>query len=183
MAENSDFMKWQTAGHEVMYDRSTYRHKAFRKHFASDAIIKVDGVPLLLHGKTVKVADTFPERADLALDEDGNLVTQHEFSRRYKDWLTWFSWNEATDLSAEPIPGVLEYVTATYDRFSESRGLVEINFDARKPAEEVATHKYDPNSDKLIEMAETQATIAKGLEYLLEQNLNKRGPGRPPKDE
>lgn len=177
-----DAIRWQTAGHEVMHERNTFRHRAYRKDFAPDAVVKVDGIPLILNGSVVKVSELFPERADLALDMDGNLLQQHEFSRRYVDWLQWFTWHEATDITAEPVPDVLDFINRTRDIFNESGGMIPIHFDARKPAEDVPTHRYDPNSDKLIEIAETQATLAEGVKFLLEQNLNKRGPGRPPKE-
>ncbi len=176
-----DAIRWQTAGHEYIPERNLYRHRAYRKEFAPGIAVKLDGVPLIVEGCLVKTEELLPERADLALDMDGNILPQHEFERRYIDWLQWFTWHEATDLTAEPIPNVLDFVLKAKDVFSESNGLIPIHYDARKPAE-IATHRYDPMSDKMIEIAETQATIAKGLEFLLEQNLNKRGPGRPPKE-
>lgn len=177
-----DAIRWQTAGHEFIAERHVYRHRAYRKSFSPDAVVKADGVPLIFGGSVIKVSSLLPERADLALDMDGNLLSQNEFERRYQDWLQWFSWHEATDLSAEPVPDVLDFVTKTPDVFNESRGLIPINYDARKPAEELPTHRYDPTADKMIEIAESMPAIAKGLEFLLEQNLQKRGPGRPPKE-
>lgn len=177
-----DTLRWQVAGHEVIYDRNTFRHKAYRKDFPKGTVVKIEGVPFITAGgKILKTEDIFPERGDLCLDMDANIIPQHEFARRYREFLEWYSWIESTDLLVEPVPGVADYISMTYDSFSESRGFIPIGFDARKPAEAVATHRYDPNTDKLVEIAETQATMTDALKFLLEKNLNKPGPGRPRK--
>ena len=173
-----DSLRWQVAGHEVIYDRNTFRHKAYRKDFAPGTLVKVDGVPVITAGgKVLCTDDIFPERGDLCLDMDANIVPQHEFERRYKAFLEWFTWIESTDLLVEPVPDVAQYVSMTYDTFSESRGFVPIGFDARKKAEGDATHRYDPIEDKMVEIAETQKVMAEVLKAMTE----KRGPGRPPK--
>lgn len=173
-----DSLRWQVAGHEVIYDRNTFRHKAYRKDFPAGTLVKIQGVPFItVAGKVLCTDDIFPERGDLALDSDANIIPQHEFARRYREFLEWFSWIESTDLLVEPVPGVEEYISMTYDSFSESRGYVPIGFDARKKPEQIATHKYDPSSDKLVEIAHTQEVMADVLKMLVE----KRGPGRPPK--
>jgi hypothetical protein len=180
--KQSDTVRWQVAGHEVLYDRSTFRHKAYRKDFERGTYVKYEGVPFITSvGKALKTEDLFPERADLCLDSDANVVSQMEFEKRYRQFLEWFTWVESTDVSVEPVPDVLDYLSQTSDSFSESRGLVTIGYDARKPAEDLPTHKYDPNSDKLVEIVESQAVMTEALKLLLEKNLNKPGPGRPKK--
>jgi len=177
-----DSLRWQVAGHEVIYDRNTFRHKAYRKDFPKGTVVKIEGVPFITSGgKALKTDDIFPERGDLCLDMDANILPQHEFEKRYREFLEWYTWIESTDLLVEPIPSVGDYVSMTYDSFSESRGFVPVGFDARKPAEEISTRRYDPISDKLVDMAETQATMGDALKFLLEKNLNKPGPGRPRK--
>lgn len=171
------FVKWTAAGHEVISERGLFRHKSFKKAFPRDAVVKVDGAPLMNYGKPVKIADLLPERADLALDADGNVVSQEEFGRRYLQWLGWFSFVEGSDITAEPVPGVLDYLIRVPDRFSESPGFVDVNYDARVPAPE-KTHEYDAATDRLIPIVEKQG---KALEFLLEKAT--RGPGRPRKDE
>jgi hypothetical protein len=178
-----DTVRWQIAGHEVIFDRGTFRHKAYRKDFPKGTIVKRDGVPFITSaGKVLKTDDIFPERADLALDSDANIIPQHQFDRNYKQFLGWYTWIESTDINVEPIPSVEDYVSQTYDTFSESKGFVTIGYDAKKLPEQVRTHQYDPNTDKLVEIAATQAVMTDALKHLLEENLKpKRGPGRPPK--
>lgn len=175
-------MKVITAGHEVIPERSTFRHKGYRKDFAKGTIVKIEGCPYITEfGAVLKTDDIFPERADLCLDVDGNLVSQQEFQRRYIEHLSWFDRPEGSEVELEPIPNVTEYVSKTYDVFNESGSMVTIGYDARKPAETVPTHQYDPRKDELVEIQETQKMMADILAKLAEQP-ERRGPGRPPKE-
>lgn len=177
-------LRWTAAGHEVIHDRMVFRHKLLRKDLAPDALVRFqDGSPIISHGKSVRVSDLLPERADVALDGDGKLFGETEFTKRYHEYARWFQYVEGTDLSCEPVPDPLTYILATPDTFSESPGFVEIHYDARKPAEQEATHKYDPIRDQMVEITEAQKTQGKAIEVLLEQVLEKRGPGRPRKEE
>lgn len=175
-------MKVLTAGHEVIPERNCYRHKGYRKEFDRDAIVKIDGVPFITEfGAVLKVKDIFPERADLCLDIDANLVSQQEFERRYIEYLAWFDRPEGSEVELEPIPCVTDFIAKTYDVYSESGSMVTIGYDARKPAETVPTHQYDPRNDKMVEIEATQQKVVEILARLTEQ-AERRGPGRPPKE-
>lgn len=175
-------MKVLTAGHEVIPERNCYRHKGFRKDIDRNTIVKIDGVPFMTEfGAVLRVKDIFPERADLCLDIDGNLVSQQEFERRYLEYLAWFDRPEGSEVELEPIPSVTMYISMTYDVFSESGSMVPIGYDARKPAETVPTQQYDPRTDKMVEIEATQKMMAEILAKMADQS-ERRGPGRPPKE-
>lgn len=177
------FLRWTAAGHEVIHDRMVFRHKMMRKDIDQHAVVKFkDGSPVISHGKPVLVRDVLPERQDIALDMDGKLFGEDEFARRYKEYIRWFQYVEGTDIDVEFIPDPLDYVLATPDKFSESGGFVQINFDAKRPAPAEATHKYDPIADEMVEIKQIQATTVKALEELLRQATERRGPGRPRKE-
>jgi len=184
------YNKWQAAGHEVIYERAAFRHAGFKKDFEPDTVVRIGDAPILMRadGQPLKVSECLPERADLALDMDGKLLPQHEFEKRYLEYLDWFSFIEGSDPKAEPIPHVENYIKMVPDTFSESNGLVEAHFDARKPPEEERTHHYDPIADKEVEIQrETNTVLMESIKELLAERKNapeepkKRGPGRPPK--
>ena len=185
-------MKWTAAGHEVLHDRGTFRHKAFKKDLPRDLVIRREGgLPFITHhDHELHAGDVLPERADLALDAEGNVLPQHIFEKRYLEFLNWFDFVEGSDPKAEPIPNVEQYISLTYDMFSESNGMVEIGFDAHKPAPEERTHMYNPQNDELIEIVKGQGdaldTTLAAVKRLLEdkppEEPIKRGPGRPRKE-
>lgn len=179
-------LRWTAAGHEVIHDRMVFRHKAMKKDLPPDTLVKYnDGTPIISCGKPVHVGDMLPERVDIALDSDGKLVGQQDFERRYREYARWFQYIEGTDVDVEPVPDPVDFVLATPDTFSESNGFVQINFDARVPAPE-RTHMYDPLKDELVEIKEVQATSLEAIKAMLEQMTStpeRRGPGRPRKDE
>lgn len=177
-------MRWMSMGHEIIHERRLYRHKVYRKDFAPDRVITLDGLPLMSFGETVKFGDLLPERADLCLDMNGAVVDAQTFTTRYKDYLRGFDFPEMADLDAEFVPDVKDYILATPDKFSDSRGFVPIHYDARKKPDEVRTHLYDPNNDQMIEIAKNQQITAEVLQAMLEQiaTPEKRGPGRPRKE-
>ena len=181
-------MKWTAAGHEVIHERGTFRHKAYRKNLDPNTPVKIDGVQFITsHGHALTYGDILPERADLALDIDCNVLPQHEFENRYLEYLNWFDFGEGSDPKAEYIPHVTKYISQTPDVFSESPGMVEIGFDARKPAPDVErTHLYNPVTDEMVEVQKKQGealeTTLAAVKQLLE-SPPKRGPGRPRKDE
>ncbi len=187
-------LKWNSAGHTVLHDRGTFRHKAYKKDLDPEMIIKRDGAPYITStGHTLRVKDVLPERADLSLDMDGNVLPQHEFEKRYIEFLNWFEFIEGSDPKAEHIPNAERYISQVPDKFSESAGMVEAGWDARRPAEEVRTHQYDPNTDKMVEIMQansekadlTMEAVRKLLEADAKQDKapQKKGPGRPRKDE
>lgn len=184
-------LRLQAAGHTVIHDRYTFRHRAFKHDFHPETIIKVRdesgvSVPLLNSwGQTVTVGDVYPERADLCLDENGCVVDQSTFEDRYLAWLE-VTLPDFCDPRNEAIPDPAQWVLKIRDPFSESPGPVEVGFDARKPAEQEATHMYNPQTDEMIERIasnqeqQSEALVAAlaGLKELME----KRGPGRPKKE-
>lgn len=175
-------MKIITAGHEVVTERACFRHKGYRKDFPKGTLIKIEGVPYITEfGAILRTDDVFPERADLCLDIDGNVVSQQEFERRYLDYLGWFGRPEGSEVELEPIPSVTDFLSKTYDVFGESGSMVTIGYDAKKPAETVPTHQYDPRNDKMVEIEANQKMMVEILAKLAEQS-ERRGPGRPPKE-
>jgi len=194
-------MKWMAAGHEVIHARGTFRHKAYRQEFEPDQIIfRERGVPFITHsGKTLRVGDVYPERADVCLNMDAIMLPQHEFEKRYIEVLNWYNFVEGSDPKSEPIPNINRYISHIKDPFSESPGPVEIGFDAHKPAEADPTHHYDSDKDKMVEIVKQQGEAAnltmEAVKQLLEERLErdtapdpsnepaKRGPGRPRKDQ
>ena len=158
-------MRWTVAGHEVVHERATFRHKAYKKDLPPETTIKINGAPLLSsQGKSITVGDVLPERADLALDMDGNVLPSHEFEKRYREFLNWFTYVEGSDPGAEPIPDAAVYVCQVPDSFSESPGMVEACWDARVPAAEERTHQYDPDKDKMVEMVQKQGDALETVE-------------------
>lgn len=184
-------LRLQAAGHTIIHERSTFRHRAFKQDFHPETIIRVrkDGSdtaePLLTSlGNTVKVSQVYPERADLCLDADGVILNEAEFAKRYKAWLEVTLPDFCTP-DAEPIPDPAAWIIKIRDPFSESPGPVEVDYDARKPAEKEATHMYNPQTDELIErIASGQESQSAALLVALEElkELRERSrPGRPKK--
>lgn len=183
---DKDFLLSITAaGHEPIQERDTFRHKTYRKDFAPGTKVTRDGLPLIARGSakrdTLTTDMILPERADLALDPEGAVVSQDEFQRRYREHRRWFPMVEGSDPTCEPVPGVIDFLMAVPDRWTESPGYVEAGFDPYIPAPE-KTHTYDPIQDKLIPIMENQNTMGEAIKVLLQQATEKRGPGRPPMD-
>lgn len=129
---------WQRIGAEPVYARGTVRLAQFKKTFAPGQQVKIrdphtgELAPYLLRsGRPLLCSEVMPERADLALDEDGVMLTQPEFKERYERYLASFVMPEGSDPSLEPIPSVARYINAKNDPFGESRGIVEIDYDAK----------------------------------------------------
>ena len=198
MAENMEFdsgddnqklvMRWMAAGHEVVHERGTFRHKAYKKEFKPDTPVKQNGAQMIMsNGHALVAGDILPERADLALDMDGNVLPQHEFEKRYREFLNWFTMVEGSDPGAEYVPNAAQYVCQTPDTFSESPGMVEIGFDASKPAEEDRTHRYDQDRDELVEIVKAQGEVAgtalEAVKQLLEERTPEKNKGGRPRKE
>ncbi len=175
-------LKLMGAGHTIIHERGTFRHKAFKKDFPADKQITIEGVPLLaVDAHPVLWGEVLPENADLCLDENANLLPQHEFEERYVNFLGWFNYAEGSDPGAEYIPNVKRFICQVPDRFSDSPGCVDVGFDARKPAAEERTHRYDPEHDETVEVLKGQSeaigTTLKAVEELLKDRPAVPPPG------
>ena len=89
--------RWQRNGHEPVWDRGTVRLREFKKSFSRGLEVtvldKASGqyVPLMLRcGRPLLCSEVLPERADLALDEDGHLLSQADFEQNYHVYLASF---------------------------------------------------------------------------------------------
>lgn len=173
------------AGHEPIQERDSFRHKTYRKDFSRGTKVTRDGIPLVARGSVDRCILTtdmlLPEHADLALDEEGSVVSQDEFTRRYREYRRWYPMVEGSDPTCEPVPGVLDFLMSVPDRWTESPGMVDAGFDPYIPAPE-KTHTYDPIQDKLVPIMENQNTLGEAIKVLLQDRNEKRGPGRPPND-
>ena len=196
MTPNEEFaeraVRLQSAGHDIVWERSTFRHRDFKKDLDPETPITVreggERVPLLTnYGAAVTASMILPEKLDLAVDADGVLFSQEEFEKRYRAFIM-VTLPDFCDLQNEPVPNASVWLLKIEDPFGESRGSVSIGFDANKPAENEVTHLYNPENDQLLErmatnqaeQGEALATAMKGVEALLEKAT--RGPGRPPKN-
>ena len=190
-----DTLRLQSAGHEIIRERNTYRHRDLKQGFDAGTVVRVknedgDFVPLLGHdGSEVKTEQILPERGDVALDEFARVLPRHEFEDRYKAWFEVGLPEEArdhTDLNSIPIPDPARWVKQIVDPFSESRGPVEIGYDARKPAEQEVQKFENVSADDDERMERIEDTLTQALEGMTSavERLTppKRGPGRPPKD-
>lgn len=168
----------QAAGHVPIRERFTFRHRDFMHDLPDETPIMLksdDGVkvPLLSNaGKPVTVGEVYPERADIALDDEGCIVRQNDFKERYKAFLE-VTLPDFCRVDDEPIPAADRWIVQVVDSFSESPGPIDIGFDARKPAEQEATHMYNPETDELLERVAAQgeaqgAALTKALEVLTE---------------
>ena len=131
--------KWETLGHEPVRERGVVRLREFKKTLPADLVVthysKEVGqyVPYILKAslKPLLCGKVLPERADLALDDQGRVLPQGDFEMRYKQYLEAFVYPEGAEPLWEPIPNVMDYVCETQDTFSESSGYIEIEFDPK----------------------------------------------------
>ena len=169
--------KWLRYGHEPVYERGTVRLREFKKTLPADREVTVFDkknerwVPLMLScGRPLKCGEVLPERADLALDDEGRLLSQGEFEQRYMQYLSTFSYTEGSEIGLEPIPFVVNYVKETPDRFSESRGMIEIGFDPKLDQEFKPKQRWGPNGETeeewLKESQKNSSDIASALQIL-----------------
>ncbi|TDI71845.1 MAG: hypothetical protein E2O85_01530 [Bacteroidetes bacterium] len=131
--------------YEIVPERGVVRLVKYKKEFSDDVMVLRDGVPFILKnsGRPLKANEVMRERADLALDKDGNLLPQGEFQMRYMEWLGAFVYPEGTELALEPVPEVSAYVSECQDTFSESTGWIEIGFDPKLNEEWEPSKKFD----------------------------------------
>lgn len=172
---NRDRWAMDPARYETVPERGVCRLVKYKKTFAEDVLVKKDGAPLIMKasGKPLRACDVMRERADLALDKDGNLLSQGDFTSRYIEWLEAFTYPEGTNLADEPIPAVERYVSEIQDSFSESTGYVEMYFDPKLDQEWTPLEKYDTDGREAAEReADAKSDITKLLMGALVDKLN-----------
>lgn len=145
--------KWIRYGHEPIYERGTVRLREMRKSIPADLDVTVFDkerggyFPLILScGRPLKCGEVLPERADLALDEKGRLLSQGEFEQNYMAYLAAFSYPDGSDINFEPIPYVVNYVKEMPDPWSESRAMIEIGT-PQDTGEFKAKQRFGPNGE------------------------------------
>lgn len=131
--QEKQVQKWLRYGHEPIYERGTVRLRDFKKTLPPGLDVTVFSkelgtyVPLMLScGRALKCGEVLPERADLALDDEGHLLSQGEFEQRYEAYLSAFSYPDGSDVNFEPVPYVVNYIKEMPDPWSDSRGMIEI---------------------------------------------------------
>lgn len=146
--------KWAMLGHEPVYARGTVRLASLKKSFPRDLVVTVFDKdaeayrPLILwDGKPLHAHEILPERADLALDERGRVLSQGEFEQNYALYLDAFVYPPGSDPRLEPVPNVVSFISEEPDKFSESRGMVPIRFNPRLDQEFKPRQRYGPNGE------------------------------------
>jgi hypothetical protein len=147
--------RWQTLGVEPT-PRGTPRLPQYRKDFDPEVVVTVrdeqtgECAPFLLRsGRPLKAAECLPERADLALDEQGRMLPQAAFEQRYKVYLESFVMPSDANPHFEPVPRVEDYINAKPDQWTASRGYVEIDFDPTSGGEFVPKFYVDPQGNSV----------------------------------
>lgn len=110
-----------------------------------------------------------PERADLALDEQGRLLNQAEFRANWQVFLDAFVYVEGSDTGFEPVPNVVNFVKETPDIYSESPGMIEIGFDPKLNEEFKPRQKYGPDGqseEDYLRDKEDRSDIAAALKSI-----------------
>lgn len=156
---------------EIVPERGLVRLTKYKKDFADDVIVKRDGVPFLLKysGRALHANEVLRERADLALDQDGNLLGQGDFQARYVEWLDAFTYPEGHETALDPIPEVGAYVSERQDTFSESSGYIAIDFDPRKDSEWEPSEKFDTEGREIQDETVSGALNAMLLKALADK--------------
>lgn len=141
--------RWQHLRCEVT-DRGTPRLAQFRKTFSPETDVTVRdpetgtyGPFLLRGGRVLRAAECLPERADLALNEQGQLLDQATFEQRYREYLDTFVMPADSNPHFEPVPKVDDYINAKPDTWTASRAYVEIDFDPTSGGEFVPQFYVD----------------------------------------
>ena len=168
--------KWQMMGAEPVFARGTCRLVEFRKTFSSEVPVTVldkatmsykplilsDGAPLMAH-------EVLPERADLALDEDGHLLAQGEFSQNYERYLDSFIYPAGSNPRDEPVPNVVHFVKEMPDPYTESSGMIEIRFDPKLDQPFRPNQRFGPNGESEEEWKREQSKAAGDTTAILKQ--------------
>jgi len=147
--------RWQHLRAEVT-DRGTPRLIEFRKDFADNVQVTIRDpetggyAPFLLKsGRPLMASECLPERADIALDEQGRLYDQATFEQRYLAYLDTFVVPSSTNLKDEPIPRVTDYINAKPDIWTSSRAYVEIDFDPTSGGEFVPQYYVNEKGESV----------------------------------
>ena len=168
--------KWQMMGAEPVFARGTCRLVQFRKTFSREVPVTVldkatmsykplilsDGAPLMAH-------EVLPERADLALDEDGHLLAQGEFSQNYERYLDSFIYPAGSNPRDEPVPNVVHFVKEMPDPYTESSGMIEIRFDPKLDQPFRPNQRFGPNGESEEEWKREQSKAAGDTTAILKQ--------------
>ncbi len=127
---NMDRWLLDPKSYEIVPERGIVRLLKYRKSFDDEVLVMQDGAPLLLKGvgRALRASEVLPERADLALDMDGKLLSQGEFAVRYQEWLGAFSYPEGHEIILDPVPEVSAYVSEEPDAYGESSGYIRIGY-------------------------------------------------------
>ena len=167
--------KWEMIGATPIWERGTVRLPQFKKTFADDVEVKVRDKKTfelrpfkLRSGRTLMASEILPERADLALDEDGVLLDQREFEDNYNVYLESFVFPPGADPRYEPVPNVANYINAKRDPWKlETLTYVEIDFDFDPNAEFKPKQLYGPNGEPEEEYLKKQAEEQNDIKALL----------------
>jgi len=171
--------RWQRNGHEPIWQRGTVRLSDLRHDVPKNQPVLVldkesgEYVPLMLAcGRPLLCGEVLPERADLALDKEGRLLSQAEFEANYEKYLDSFSYPDGSDPNFEPVPNVVRFIKETPDPYGESRGMVEIGFDPHLEREFKPSARFGPNGETeeewLRESQKNSGDIAAALKVLSE---------------
>lgn len=123
--DSKAILRHQTAGNPLHMDRGTYTMLQWSRPWEkSHEIRDPDGrtIPLQRMNRNFRVGDALPERCAVALNEAGDLLPQHEFAARYKEWLRGFG--TTRNIEYEPIPSVKDFITKVLD---PKRNLAEMH--------------------------------------------------------
>lgn len=168
--------KWQLMGAEPVFARGTVRLDGLKKSFGRDVPVTVldketmaykplvlsDGGPLMAH-------EVLPERADLALDKDGHLLNQGDFSQNYEKYLDSFIYPQGSNPRDEHVPNVVHFVKEMPDPYTESSGMVEIRFDPKLDQPFRPHQRFGPNGESEEEWKREQAKQSGDTAAILKQ--------------
>lgn len=171
--------RWQRHGHDPVWERGTVRLRELKHDVPKNQPVLVHNkdtneyVPLILScGRPLLCGEVLPERADLALDAEGRLLSQAEFESNYEQYLSAFSYPDGSDPNFEPVPNVVRFVKEMPDPYGESRGMVEIGFDPHLEREFRPNARFGPNGETeeewLRESQKNSTDIAAALKVLSE---------------
>lgn len=110
----------------------------YREHSNTALPVTRDGMPL-----GFSVGQVLPERR-WAIDELGELLPQHEFEAKYKQYQAYMCRESAIDHEKEYIPQAAKFVDRKLDYNDKG---IPINFDPYKPAEVEAEAKHNQEGE------------------------------------
>lgn len=168
---------WMQEGHEPVRGRGTVRLYQFKKSLPKGLEVTVldrdsgQYRPLMLScGRPLLCSEVLPERADLALDEEGHLLSQADFEARYGEYLSAFPFPYGSEINSEPVPNVVAWVKETPDPYGESKGMIEIGFDPKLNEDFKPKARFGPNGETeeewLKESQKNSNDVASALKVL-----------------